>query len=312
MSKKILSIGAWGLFDHLYMMNNYPKEGETVELNMGDDEFHKVYYGDCSINIAYIVSSLGYSSSLATVVGDDFISSGYAKYLKDNNVDISNVDIVKGIPSGHNLIFFDKKGDGFCFSHLGAAKEQSKHKVSKSAIDDSAIVVISEMFSSYTLEAIQYARKMGRETVINGMVGTALQKATEFLKCTNTLFINKSEYKELLGVLNIQNEKDIFNLGIKKIFLTKGKRGGTILTASSAQDFSIVPSKVVKDTTGAGDSFVAGTVVALAKGYSDIEAARIGATVSSYIVEEWGCQTNSPTWEQVMERYGKFILQEGK
>lgn len=303
---KILSIGAWGLFDHLYMMATYPKEGETIMLDMCEDEFSKVYYGDCSVNIAYIISSLGCSSALATIVGNDFISSGYADYLRKNNVDISNVQIINEKSSGHNLIFFDKKGDGFCCSLLGAAKQQDSYQVAEEAIQNSSIVVISEMFSSYTLNAIRYAREQGKTTVINGMVGTAKDKAIDFLSYSDILFINESEYMELLSVLQVSDFQEILRYGIKKIFLTKGKRGGTVLSKTSSEDFSIVPSKAVVDTTGAGDSFVAGTIAAIVKGFSDIEAARIGATVSSFIVEKWGCQTNAPTWDQVIERYNEF------
>jgi sugar/nucleoside kinase (ribokinase family) len=62
----------------------------------------------------------------------------------------------------------------------------------------------------------------------------------------------------------------------------------------------------VVDASGAGDAFNAGLIAAHLRGYDIYEAVKVGNATASYIVEEWGCQTNLPTWNQVLERYSKI------
>ena len=64
-----------------------------------------------------------------------------------------------------------------------------------------------------------------------------------------------------------------------------------------------VATSAFVDSTGAGDSFVAGALFGLLRGMDTAEAGRVAATVASFVVEAWGCQTNLPGEDQMRERY---------
>lgn len=298
----ILSIGAWAIYDHLFRLASYPRNGDTVTLDMPIEKLDELYFGDCSANIAAVAARLGMKTGLAMVVGDDFITTGYRDHLLALGVDLEAVEIRPGERSGHNYLYFDRSGDGFCISHQGVAADQSDWGVPETQIRNSKCVVLSEKFSTYTLESARLAKQTGAMVVLNGMVASAGDLALEFVKTADILFIAESEIAALLKLLGLDAPSRLHEVGLKTVFATQGKKGSIIYTEGRVEHVPSVLVEDVVDTTGAGDSYTAGTLSALIRGYVPAEAARIGATVSSFIIQAWGCQTRLPTWDEMMDR----------
>lgn len=305
----LLSIGSWAIFDHLAKMNRYPAEGQTVTLDMPIEGLDKVFFGDCSANVAAVAARLGLRTGLAMVVGEDFVQSGYARHLEALAVDLSAVEVKPGERSGHNYIYFDAQGNGFCLSHLGVAADQSSWAVPEMSIAGAKVVVINEMFSDYTLRSIMHAKAAGKLTVINGMLSTAGENARAFLSHTDILFISHGELRDLLELLSCQNTTQLHELGPQKVFVTHGASGSELLKSGTCRAIEPIPATQVVDSTGAGDSYVAGTLAALLKRYSDEQAAAFGAAVASFVIEAWGAQENIPTWREAEERARPYLME---
>jgi sugar/nucleoside kinase (ribokinase family) len=210
---ELFSIGSWTIFDHLLRMKRLPRDGETVPLDMPMEEVEAIHFGDCSANIAAVAGALGMKVGLGMVVGDDFQTSGYADHMIRNGVDLGGVEIVEGARSGHSFNFFDAANGGFCVSHLGVAEKQDEWRAPLEEIERSGAVVISEMFSGYTLEAIEHGRRTGALTAINGMVATAGALAPRFLAATDILFLSRGEADELMRALSAASPADILAHG---------------------------------------------------------------------------------------------------
>ncbi|PLP58240.1 hypothetical protein CYK37_15090 [Mesorhizobium loti] len=300
---ELFSIGSWTIFDHLLRMKRLPSDGETVPLDMPMEEVEAIHFGDCSANIAAVAGALGMRVGLGMVVGNDFRTSGYAEHMIGNGVDLGGVEVVAGARSGHSFNFFDAANGGFCVSHLGIAEKQDDWRAPLAEIERSQAVVISEMFSQYTLEAIEHARLGGALTAINGMVATAGQLAPRFLAATDILFLSRGEADELMRSLNITSPTEILSHGPRLVVVTRGGEGSAWYSEAGRQDMPAVKPSDFVDSTGAGDSFVAGTLKGLIAGQSHETAAGIGATVASFVIEKWGCQTNLPNLDQVAERF---------
>lgn len=303
---ELLSIGAWAPIDHLFCMHHYPEEGETITVQA---ERENGYFGDCSFNLAVIAGTLGIVAGAASVVGEDFGAIGYEAYLQAKGIDTQRIVKVPGRLCGHNYLYFDGDGKGFCFSQLGAAEEQDHYSLSRQELEGIGHVVINEKFGKYTLEALRLAKELGAITYINGMVDTAEPEfREEFLRLTDVIFMNNSEYQRLLKKTE---PKCLFrDYQVEKLFVTEGKRGCRILTRDGVRREDAVLTSDVKDTTGAGDSFAAGVITGLIKGLDDITSVHIGAVVSSLVVRAWGCQTNAPTWQEMRQEYIKYYSEE--
>jgi nucleoside kinase len=301
-SLDLFCIGSWTIFDHIFRLAQYPNEGQTVTLDMPIERLHQRYFGDCSANVAAAAARLGMRTGLGMVVGDDFVTSGYAAHLEGLGVDLGGVEIRAGRQSGHSYLYATASGEGFCISHLGLAAEQADWVAPRAPIEAARCVVVNELFGSYTLEAIKVAKAACALTAINGMIGTAGELAPEFLAHADVLVIAASEANDLLGLLGLQNIAQLQALGPQRIFLTHGARGSEVYVGDRSITVGPVPARAAVDTTGAGDSYAAGVLTGLLQGRSDVAAARLGAAVASFVVEEWGCQTNLPDAAAVAAR----------
>lgn len=304
---QLLSVGSWAPFDHLFKMSHFPQEGETIPIETSGDGVNQVYFGDCSINLAYAAAQLGIKTSLATIAGHDFDTYGYRAHLEQAGIDLSGLAIKSDLPSGHNYLYFDSQGKGFCFSYLGAAEQQEEERIPDGLAAQAEHVVVSEKFSSYTLEALRAAREAGAHTYINGMVETAEDLLDEFLSLTDVIFINESEYGRLIAKIGGSEASLFEKYGLELIFMTMGMRGCRVISADKSEIVPIVRRENVVDTTGAGDSFAGGAIAALIKGCTPRLAAQVGATVSSFIIEAWGCQSNVPDWNRMKARYREYF-----
>lgn len=301
MRNKLVVAGAWGLFDHFLALEKYPEDGETICMDPRSVSAEKAFFGDCSGNIAVVAATLGVKTGFVTVAGNDFASSGYRQHLLDLGVDMSGVTILEQCPSGHNYNCFSPDGRGFCISQQGAAAYQSEEMIQEAWFQDAAYTVICEAFSPYTLKALHCAKAQGSKTVLSGMVGDRNPLWQDFLQAADILFINRSEFGRLVQLAG--SEQALFDrFSLERIFVTCGSEGSRTLDRNASLPVPIIRADKVEDPTGAGDAFVAGTIAGLLQGLTPQQAARIGAAASSFIIEQFGCQTNAPTWEQVCRR----------
>lgn len=299
----VFSIGSWSIFDHLLRMPRLPHEGETVPLDMPIAELEKVHFGDCSANIAAVAARLGFRTGLGMVVGDDFESSGYAAHLRALGVDLAGVEIRPGARSGHSFNFFDRDNRGFCVSHLGVAAAQDGWQVPEGEIARAKAVVVNEMFSPYTLTAIETAKGAGLLTAINGMVATAGALAPRFLKAADVLILSRGEAAALVGAHALKSADQLLTMGPRLIVVTEGSNGSRWYQPSGETQLPAVTTDKFVDSTGAGDSFAAGAVCGLICNWPIDRVGKFAATVASFVVEAWGCQTNLPDMTSVSERY---------
>ena len=294
-------VGAWGLLDHFLAMESLPADGETVRTLPGSVPAGEVFFGDCSGNIAAVAAAMGSRVRFVTVAGRDFESSGYGAHLRKLGVDLRGVTILPDLLSGHNYNCFSPDGGGFCITQQGAAARQSPEMIREEWFADAACTVICEAFSPYTLRAAEAAKDAGGTVVLSGMVGDRNPLWEDFLRLADLLFINRSEYGRLLELAGA--EADLFTrFGLRALFITCGAEGARVITPDGAVAVPVVPAPQVTDPTGAGDAFVAGTVSALLRGFPPARAALLGAAASSFVIEDFGCQTRLPDWEGALER----------
>lgn len=300
---ELFSIGSWSIFDHLLRMKRLPQEGETVPLDMPIDEMERIHFGDCSANIAAVAARLGISTGLGMVVGDDFKASGYEAHLRDLGVDLSGVEIRPGARSGHSFNFFDAENRSFCVSHLGVAENQDDWRIPQAAIARAKALVVSEMFGPYTLAAIEAAKNAGRMTAINGMVATAGPSASRFLAAADILILSRGEAADLVNRLALGSADKLLDFGPRLVVVTEGSKGSRWYQAQGEIRLPAVRTEHFIDSTGAGDSFAASVMCGLVRGWPIDQTGKFAATVASFVVEAWGCQTNLPDMNEVAERY---------
>jgi adenosine kinase len=92
------------------------------------------------------------------------------------------------------------------------------------------------------------------------------------------------------------------------VIITRGEEGSRLLTARGQEEVPAVSAREVLDPTGAGDAYRAGLLKGLTQGFSWTEAARLGAVLASFSVEQQGTQEHRVSltefWERYQENFG--------
>ena len=91
-----------------------------------------------------------------------------------------------------------------------------------------------------------------------------------------------------------QAAKVFFDKGVQNVLITLGSRGVYVNAGGQSQ---IIPAYRVNaiDTTGAGDAFNGGLIVALAEGKDLMDAARFANAVGALSVQRIGTTPSMPT-----------------
>ena len=92
------------------------------------------------------------------------------------------------------------------------------------------------------------------------------------------------------------------------LITTRGEHGSVVQTKKGGQEIPAVRARQVLDPTGAGDAYRAGLLKGLALGLDWEDAARLGAVLASFSVEQQGTQEHrleiNEFWDRYAESFG--------
>ena len=97
-------------------------------------------------------------------------------------------------------------------------------------------------------------------------------------------------------------DPDLLNMA-GAVITTLGEAGSVVLTPGGREEIPAVPPRQVQDPTGAGDAYRAGLLKGLAQGLAWRDAARLGAALASFCVEQQGTQEHRVELPRLWERY---------
>ncbi len=298
----VVAVGSWTNFDHLFKVDQLPMPGDTVQITSPIESVERVTWGGCAINNATASAKLGAKVGLISVVGEDFISRGYASYLNGLHIDTRGVIISQGELCGHSFLFSDPHGDAICISHLGASLKQEQYKPDVDMLSCAKVTVINYRFDKFTNMAATIARDNSSFVIASGNVATSRGYASDILKHIDMLICTQHELHQLIKLIDKDSTKGLFSLGIQVIIETHGVEGSLIIIPDNSCHVPSILSKNFVDPVGAGDGFTGGIATGISFGWSMEDSVKLGAVVASYVVEAYGCQTNQPTYKQAMQR----------
>ncbi len=286
--------------DQFYEVDKIPT------LNNASDVIRlRQFYGGMGANTAVVARALGLRTGLVSVIGTD--AEDYRKYMENLGIKL----YLKGIfGDTTRSIFFKEDGNQISFFYKGVTEKlddldiKKDIELDKKDIEGVECVYMARTYLELQNNVARYCRH--RFLVYNPGYGVfRFKKIPEefykILKNTDVLVLNHHE----LGHLKDRGFKLGFNLGPKVFLITRGVDGCSIYSKGAEINVPAYKTGVV-DASGAGDAFNAGLITAHIRKFDIYNAVKIGNATASFIVEEWGCQTNLPTWEMVLERYRRI------
>lgn len=277
--------------DRFYEVLKLPRLNEAADVV----KLHS-FYGGMGANTAVVANSLGLKTALVSVIGTD--AEDYRNYMQNLGIKL----YLKGIfGDTTKSMFFKVDKKQISFFYKGVTEKLNELDFDNEMIESARCIYLARTY-------LNLQKRVSRECKDKFLVynpGYGVFKfekiPKEFMqiirKC-NALILNHHELEHL--------RKIGFKLDLKKgpkIFLiTMGARGCMVYFKGAQIQVPIYKTEVV-DPSGAGDAFNAGFIAAHLNEYDAYNSVKIANATASFIVEKWGCQTNLPKWEDVLDRY---------
>jgi sugar/nucleoside kinase (ribokinase family) len=265
-----------------------------------------------------IASSYFTKTFLISKVGNDYPKE-YFELLKKRNIDISNVQISDTNKTFHWTGSYLKNINiaETITTEIGVLADYVPTMNKNAQNNEICFCANTDPISQRTVLEQSNATIKAIDTM-NLWIDTMKEELEKTLTKVSLLFINDTELKMLTGEYNlltaVRKIQKKFN-NIEYLILKKGEYGSSIYSKKENEIFTTgsYPLHLVKDPTGAGDSFAGGFL-----GYLAINnelswkamknALLIGTATSSFTVEEFGPDALLNTsQEKINSRYNQLL-----
>ncbi len=261
--------------------------------------------GGVSRNIAENLRRLDVNVELLTVFADDV----YANLLKKNCMDLgikigNSFNMPKTTTATYVYIADSDKDMKLAISDMEIYKNITPTflELRKDILEQSKAIVIDTCLE---LDAIEYLLDYIKVPIFVDLVSVSRgMKVKNIIGKFHTIKPNRYE-AEMLSGIKINNEKDLITAsdyfiekGVKQVFISLGSNG---VYYNNGIEKGLMPpykSEIV-NTTGAGDSFMAGIVYGFLNNCSILDSAKIASATASICVSSIETISKTLSYEKV-------------
>lgn len=258
--------------------------------------------GGDALNEAILLAKMGKDVRLETIVGEDDAGKLVREKCKENGIFIEERQIQKEISTGVNVVLVEADGErNFLTNPGGTLRKLRVEHVRMPFEEEAKILCFASIFvfpDIRTQELVQIfsQAKMQGLTICADMTkrkyGETVEDMKEALSYIDYLFPNEEEACMLTGTDCAQDAaKALLDAGVKNVIVKCGKRGCLVANEREAYLVSAKENVCCVDTTGAGDSFVAGFLCALSEGKTLKECAQFANECGARAVAVTGATT---------------------
>jgi sugar/nucleoside kinase (ribokinase family) len=239
----------------------------------------ELHTGGCAVNTGIALSKIGIKTGIIGKVGNDGFGGFLIDTLKKNKIDVSGIVKDKNINTSATAVMVHPDGERSFIHYLGANSEFSEKDIDLNIVKKYKIIHVAGTFlmpkfdGEPTARIFKKAKKMGLITSLD----TCWDSKNRWMKLLEPvlqyvdIFLPSIEEAKRLTEKETPEEiaKILMDYGVKTVGLKMGEKGCYIRTKDvqlSIPAFKINPV----DATGAGDSFVAGFLTGIIKGW-DLE-----------------------------------------
>lgn len=276
---------------------------DTIQMSFGGD----------ALNEAVILSRLGARVQLITKIGSDEAGKRVFDYMEENHLSTESVTIEERLQTGINIVLVDHDGERhFLTNPHSSLRKLALEDVERYLNRAAKIVSFASMFVSplFTIESMErlFARIKKEDRILavdmtKAKQGETLEDIRELLPFIDYLFPNEEEIAMLTGVQDpCENARRLVEKGMKTAVVKCGAKGCIVADRMGVQKVPAVPVQTCVDTTGAGDSFAAGFLYGVSRGWDAVTCAGFGSATASCVVEQYGAVSGIRSIKEVEAR----------
>lgn len=272
--------------------------------------------GDC-LNTAICLAKLGNDTGVIGKVGNDLFGNFLLEAIKSNGIDARGMIVEEGASTSSVIVSINNDGARVFFYYGGTNDTFMYEDLNTALIDECRIVHVGGTYSlpqfdgNGAAKLFAYAKAKGRLTSMDVTWDTSGRWLSTIKPCLKYLDIFMPSINEARHITGRDKPEDIARFlqdqGVKTVVVKLG-RDGCYVKASDKGFFCPAYDVEVVDTTGAGDSFVAGFLTGVLKGWDLEKCARFASAVSAHCIQHIGATTGIPEFEDIIEFINRRIV----
>ena len=294
----VVVVGAVNV-DLVVVAPTLPAPGETV---VGGGL--QTYGGGKGANAAVAAARVGAAVKLIAAVGDDDHGRAALAELAAEGVDVEGVAVLRGESTGVALIVVDDSGENQIAVGAGANAAidavDVRRRVREAASTAGCVLVSTEIAAAAVTAAVEEAVAASVLCVLNP--APALPVVADLLSRGVIVTPNETELGDIVrqlgetatGVAETDAAMVVARSG-KPVVVTRGGEGVVVVDAQLDAMHVAAPRVLVRDTTGAGDTFNGVLAARLAAGDQLDEAVSVAVEAAALSVTEVGARGGMPT-----------------
>ncbi|MCI9199529.1 MAG: carbohydrate kinase family protein [Lachnospiraceae bacterium] len=275
--------------------------------------------GGDALNVAIGLAKLGNSVSVAGRVARDangkFILNECNKY----GIHASGVVYEEECATAASYALIDENGERHFLSEKSIFEKLSGEDISDEAIEEADMIYIGSAMAMRKMDeggikdVFLRAHRLGKMTVMDAAYNLEDPErdwlsylAPAFME-TDVFFPSMDEAVKITGQTDPELIAECFKKFPMKAFGIKMGAKGCFVTDFKEKRFIKCPEGLpVVDTTGAGDSFMAGLMTGLARGLDVFSGSEFASCVASKNVGSIGGTAGIPDYEEAFDLYQSF------
>jgi nucleoside kinase len=259
----------------------------------------RIAQGGRGANYCAVASSLGDKTTLLAHVGKDFAQSNYERDLLDRGVDLSHI-YETGLQLSPRAFIFSSGAENRMTFYRAIEESQSyalrAHVAAAARRLDCDVLVATSGDPQHNIAAL--GSTSARVRILAPAHDVGLYSSPQLAQCLDvstilTVNLAEAEHVEQLLGMNLATVLSGFSLDL--VLITRGADGLTVLTRDATVEVEAFRPRLIVDTVGAGDAFLAGFVHLYRSSNDYHKSARFGSAVASLSLEGRGCQEAVPT-----------------
>lgn len=259
--------------------------------------------GGSAANVSVDLSALNLKTAYIGRLGDDSLGKECLNDLEKHNVNVEGVYFDKNNPTALSVILLTPWGkDRSILTYKGANDLITPEDVNENMIKNSNSLAWTSLTSESGIETIQHCINLIKgenKPIFAGpsmsILSKKLDSAIELVKQSNVLSLNKEEIQILTGESNFYKALEkVVMWGPELVACTDGKDGSVITDGDTIIQAPVYEVET-KDTTGAGDAYLAGIIYSKLNNFSLTDTIKFASAVAAFECMVSGVRVGIPT-----------------
>jgi len=302
-TRPFLSVYGHVTIDQIVSIKRFPEINESVDVISKSTTL-----GGTGTNIAMTAARLGVPTAICAFVGEDF-PTRYEKDMKDAGLIMNELIRVGEYETSQAMVINDAEMVQKVIFYQGPQGSASKlNRLLRDNASRSSYVHFCTGEPGYYLKVMESIAGAGPTMALDPAQETYKMwdknKITKALGFSGFLFCNEYEAKVIERFLGI---KDVMEIDKELVVRTEGGKGSTAKIDGKVIHIPAMEGIKCIDATGAGDAYRAGFYCGLYNGFDVRESLILASSTASFAVEKVGALTNTPKWEDVLQRADRYL-----